>query len=428
MRQARFALLLPLLWTSAVLADAHAPAPAGPTPDQAYQQILEGHARFITNARTLPRQDEKRRCETTTGGQHPVAAILSCADSRVPPEILFDQGIGDLFVIRVAGNVAAADELGTLEYGVEHLNIPLIVVMGHTKCGAVTAVVDGAHAEGNLAELLQPIVPAAARARQLNPTYKGPQLVGSAIQENVRQSINDLSARSPVLAKAISSGKVKVVGGVYDIHAGQVNWLPSTSLALADDAPTEADAHAAPATPAHAESAHGEPARPATPAAHAAADHDEPDAHAAPKAAKPAPAKSSHAVVDLTGDSDDHVVTPPRKPAKALAKPAAVQHADADDDDDAHAAKPAKQAGHGKPAEDTHGPHATAHDEADDHDAAKDDEHAPAKTAKAGKTEKTETAAAGNSLLDNWPVLTGVAVASTLIGAAITRFAPKHAA
>jgi carbonic anhydrase len=404
MRPARFALLLPLLWSSYLFADAHGLAVAGPSPDEAYQQLIDGHARYTSNARTLAHQDEARRCETTTGGQHPIAAVLACADSRVPPELLFDQGIGDLFVIRVAGNVAAADELGTLEYGVEHLKIPLIVVLGHGKCGAVTAVVDGAHAEGNLAELLQPITPAAARARQLHPTYKGPQLVGSAIQENVRQQITTLSGRSPVLAKAITSGRVKVVGGVYDIHAGQVEWLQSVSLAAGgasepESSPTAARHTEAPSSEApHGQAAHGDHAAPVTePAGHG--EHDVHSPHAAAKAVKPVAAMASHAVVDLTEDAHDSVITPKSKPAKSAVKPVTSAHEEAEED---------------------HGPSAAAHD---------GDEH-PAKplAAKAVKADKADAGTVGTSLADHWPVLSGVAVASTLIGAAITRFAPKHAA
>ena len=131
---------------------AHAPA-AAPVPpaakstalssvepsaaDEALQKLIAGNARFAAGEPTAQHQDQARRCETVAGGQHPYVTILSCADSRVPPEIVFDAGLGDLFVIRIAGNVADTDEIATIEYGVGHLNSPLIVVMGHTKCGAV---------------------------------------------------------------------------------------------------------------------------------------------------------------------------------------------------------------------------------------------------------------------------------------------------
>ncbi|HEX8323796.1 MAG TPA: carbonic anhydrase [Tepidisphaeraceae bacterium] len=276
---------LALLITSTALAGGHAGPSTGPTADQAYRLLIDGHTRYATNTRTLPHQDEPRRCETTTGGQHPIAAVLSCADSRVPPEMLFDQGIGDLFVIRVAGNVAAADELGTIEYGVEHLQIPLIVVLGHTRCGAVTAVVDGVHAEGNLAQLLKPIVPAAGRARHDHPTLRGPMLVSKAIQENVRQAMRDLTARSPVLAKAVETNRVKIVGGVYDIHSGRIDWLGDTAAAtVASAAPAATHALPEPDHVAHS------PAAPAHPHAAPPAADDHATPHAAPThAAHPQP-------------------------------------------------------------------------------------------------------------------------------------------
>lgn len=302
------ALLLGLLIAPAALADAHA-APAGPTPDQALKQLVDGNQRYVSDQRLLPHQTDMRRCETVSGGQHPIAAVLSCADSRAPVEILFDQGIGDLFVIRVAGNVAATDEIGTIEYGVEHLNIPLIVVLGHTKCGAVTAVVDGAHVEGNLAKLIQPIVPAVNRTRDQHPDLVGPKLVGAAITSNVEQAMNDLTSRSPVIARFVREGKVKIVGGVYDLHGGNVRWLGDTALATA--APASKPAHAEPAHHAPAND-HAEPPVPAAkPKPTAAAHHDVDDSHAAPSHDAPkskataAPASKKAEAHDTKGEHDD---------------------------------------------------------------------------------------------------------------------------
>ena len=355
MRRAHISLLAPLVLVSAVIADAHAPAASsdGPTAKQAYRQLLEGHARYVNGVRTLPHQDEGRRCETTSGGQHPIAAVLSCADSRVPPEMLFDQGIGDLFVIRVAGNVAAADEIGTLEYGIEHLNIPLIVVLGHSKCGAVTAVVNDAHTEGNLAELLKPIVPAAERAKHDHPDYRGTPLVNAAIEQNVRQAMSDLTSRSPVLAKAVAAKRLEIAGGVYDIHSGRIDWLDGDSSIAS--APAAVRAVPAPAHDSHAD--HGP-----MPAAH------QPDPHAAPAHAPAAPAAShGHA-------------------------------AEAADDDHAPAAKPAADKAHA----------------------------AATPVVKIAEKVPTETrVVAPASLTENWYLLIGMVLASTLIGAAVTRFVPQ---
>lgn len=408
MRQVRFGIFGSLLLSATLLADAHAPAetPAGPTGEQAYRQLIEGHARYANNVRTLPRQNEQRRCETTTGGQHPVAAVLSCADSRVPPEMLFDQGIGDLFVIRVAGNVAATDELGTLEYGVEHLNIPLIVVLGHTRCGAVTAVVDGAHAEGNLAQLLQPIVPAAERTKHDHPDLRGPALVGSAIQENVRQALNDLTARSPVIAKAVRDNRVKLVGGVYDIHAGRIDWIDRSSLAATTDAPrpaaTSHDSHATP-TDTHTAPADAHAAAPRAAVSRVlpvAIAHDDHDDHASVKPVT-APARrverTGHKPAVPAGQHDPHADADAATPVAAGAS---------DDHDDAHAAPAAGQQAKPKAKPKTN--------------AADDDSHAASKPPVA--------ATAGTTLVDQWPILTGAVIASTLIGAGVTHIASRNKA
>jgi carbonic anhydrase len=210
---------------AAPAAPATSPSAAAPTPNDALRLLIEGNERYVGDAAGHPNAAAARRCETFTGGQHPIASILSCADSRVPPEILFDQGIGDLFVIRVAGNVSDTDEVASLEYGIEHLHTPLVVVMGHTKCGAVTAVVQEAHVSKNIEKLVDNIVPAVATARQMLPGAKGETLINASIDTNVMQSIQDLFARSEDARTLVAAGKVKVVGAVYDIHTGSIRWL-----------------------------------------------------------------------------------------------------------------------------------------------------------------------------------------------------------
>jgi carbonic anhydrase len=193
--------------------------------DEALKLLQDGNARYVEGKPQHPNQTRERRALTAGQGQKPFVSILSCADSRVPPEILFDRGIGDLFIIRVAGNVAGADELGTMEYGVDHLHTPLVVVLGHSLCGAVTAVVEGAKVHGHIASLVQPIAPAAAKAKADNPAAAKEALVQAAIRQNVWQAIEDIFQKSPDIRKAVKAGQVKIVGAVYDIDTGQVQWL-----------------------------------------------------------------------------------------------------------------------------------------------------------------------------------------------------------
>jgi carbonic anhydrase len=188
--------------------------------------------------------------------------VLACADSRVPVELLFDQGIGDLFTVRVAGNVADTDEIGTVEYGVDHLGAPLIVVMGHAKCGAVTAVVNDTKLPPNIAKLVDNIKPYAERVKRENPNLKGDALIAAATRANVFQSIEDMLEQSPEIRELVAHGKVKVVGAVYDIHGGTVQWLgphPNQSRLLLNTGET---AHR-PDEPLHAEPSHDAPAQPA---------------------------------------------------------------------------------------------------------------------------------------------------------------------
>jgi carbonic anhydrase len=131
---------------------ADAPPSGGPTPDQALQRLMEGNQRFVSGKVTHPSQSSARRSEISTG-QKPFAAILSCADSRVPPELIFDQGLGDLFVVRVAGNTVNEEGLGSLEFGTKVLGAPLLLVLGHTKCGAVDAALQGKPLPGHISSV-----------------------------------------------------------------------------------------------------------------------------------------------------------------------------------------------------------------------------------------------------------------------------------
>ena len=216
-----------LAFSSLCLASAE-PGVKGPTPDEALKLLADGNARYVSGNSEMPHQDQARRCETFSGGQHPFAAILSCADSRAPVELIYDGGVGDLFVVRVAGNVATAAEIGSLEYGVEHLGVPVIVVLGHNKCGAVTAALTpGGDVSPSLGTLLRAITPAVERTREQSSKLKGDALVTAAVRANVQQQIDVIVEKSEVIRKAMGSGSLKVVGGIYDLHSGMVTWLNS---------------------------------------------------------------------------------------------------------------------------------------------------------------------------------------------------------
>ncbi|MBF0285962.1 MAG: carbonic anhydrase [Magnetococcales bacterium] len=201
---------------------ASAPAASTVTPDQALQWLKEGAARFVAGKSERPNLTPARISETA-GGQQPFVTILSCSDSRVPVEYIFDRGIGDLFVIRVAGNVCDTDEIGTMEYGAGHLGTPLILVLGHTKCGAVTAVVNEDKVGGSIPKLVDNIVPAAQRAKAKGLTKDA--LLLEAIKENVKQGMNDLKAGSEELSHLIHAGKLNVAGALYHVENGSVEWL-----------------------------------------------------------------------------------------------------------------------------------------------------------------------------------------------------------
>ena len=195
------------------------------TPQQVLDGLKDGNSRYVEGKSVHPNLDSARREATAKDGQHPNVTILSCSDSRVPVELLFDQGIGDVFVVRVAGNVCNVDEAGSIEYGVDHVGTPLLVVLGHSGCGAVTAVTMDAELHGNVAPLVAGIRPAVVRAKKEHPELHGKDLVPAAIEANVRQSIDDLLKISPVVRERVKDGKLKVVGALYDLKSGKIRWL-----------------------------------------------------------------------------------------------------------------------------------------------------------------------------------------------------------
>jgi carbonic anhydrase len=223
----KIALLLGVVLSLAVLASPLAASSTGPgiSSDEAARILKEGNGRYVEGKPRHPHQDRERRALTGGQGQHPLATVLTCSDSRVPPEIIFDQGIGDIFVVRVAGNVAATDEIGSIEYAVDHLATPLVMVLGHTQCGAVTAVVEDAKLSPNIAALVEPIKSAVAKAREDHPDAAQDVLLNAAIKDNVWQAIADMLGASPIIRDKVKDGQVRVVGALYEIDSGQVQWL-----------------------------------------------------------------------------------------------------------------------------------------------------------------------------------------------------------
>lgn len=189
------------------------------TPDSVLNELKTGNAHHVRHQYQHPHETLARLRELVAG-QHPHAEILSCADSRVPPELIFDQGLGDLFVVRVAGNIATDAEIGSLEYGAEHLHISLLVVLGHESCGAVTAAVQGGKTEGHISTLVNLIKPAVDKSRGMPGDP-----VANAVRTNVQLVVQQLRSSTPVLSELVAHGKLKIVGGVYSLATGEVTWL-----------------------------------------------------------------------------------------------------------------------------------------------------------------------------------------------------------
>jgi carbonic anhydrase len=188
------------------------------TPDEALKKLVEGNDRFVNQKRTSRNQGQERLTEVAQG-QEPFAAILGCADSRVPGEIVFDQGLGDLFVCRVAGNIATPEEIGSLEFGTLVLGAKIIVVMGHERCGAVKAAIKGGELPGSIGSLIKSI-----DIGSVTPKSEVPGDVDKAAQANVNHQVETLK-KSPILSDLIAKDKLKIVGAYYDLDTGKVAIL-----------------------------------------------------------------------------------------------------------------------------------------------------------------------------------------------------------
>lgn len=193
------------------------------SPDAALERLMQGNARYAAN--TQEQRDCPGRRTSVVSAQFPIAAVLGCSDSRVSPELVFDQGPGDIFVVRIAGNFVDDGGLASLEYAVKFLGVPLVMVLGHDNCGAVAAAVQVVTARkelpGHLPKLIKSIEPAVIAAHGRHPS----DLVAAAIDENVKLNVKRMQDDKPILSEALAAKKIAAVGGVYDLASGTVKLL-----------------------------------------------------------------------------------------------------------------------------------------------------------------------------------------------------------
>ncbi len=198
----------------------------GLAPDTALQKLMTGNKRFVQSQikhRSLTIRETRKGL---VQGQKPYAIILACSDSRVPPEIVFDETLGQLFVVRVAGNVVDPVVLGSIEYAVSHLGSSLIMVLGHEACGAVTAAMDATgKTEGNIGAILDVVMPAVQNARDTMEGRNRADQVEAAIDQNISLQTENLTRQSSLIRDYVSQGKIKIVKGKYHLHHGEVTLL-----------------------------------------------------------------------------------------------------------------------------------------------------------------------------------------------------------
>ncbi|MBK7232070.1 MAG: carbonic anhydrase [Saprospiraceae bacterium] len=197
------------------------------TPSMALDLLKEGNKRFVNNLKV--NRNLLQQANETSDGQHPFAVILSCIDSRTSAELIFDQGLGDIFSIRIAGNIINEDILGSLEFGCKVAGSKIIVVLGHTKCGAVKGACD--HVEmGNLTALLSKIRPAVddEKTTKENRNSNNAEFVENVATINVIRTVKSIQERSPILKEMIQSGQIGIVGGTHNISSGEVTFYPET--------------------------------------------------------------------------------------------------------------------------------------------------------------------------------------------------------
>jgi carbonic anhydrase len=199
--------------------------------NEALQKLMDGNKRFVSSSLAQKDLSAKKR-EELAKGQKPFATVLTCSDSRVPPEILFDQGLGDIFIVRVAGNIVDPIALGSIEYAAEHLNAPLLIILGHSKCGAVKATLESkGKPEGNIGAIVKKIMPAVDTAKKKGGTQD--EILETAIKENVKNVYADVMKNSKIIPHLVEEGKLTIVAGEYDITTGKVEMIELPKLAPA---------------------------------------------------------------------------------------------------------------------------------------------------------------------------------------------------
>jgi carbonic anhydrase len=192
-------------------------------------RLFEGNKLFVADAPAVKEVGQTRR-EELSRGQHPFATVITCSDSRVAPEYIFDQGLGDIFVVRVAGNVVEPTTLGSIEYAAEHLHTPLLVIMGHSQCGAVKAAVEAkGKPEGNIGAILKKIMPAVKTAKQAKKSSD--ETLELAIQENVKNTYKDIM-KSPIVSHLVKEGKLKIIAAEYQLKDGKVETIELSQAAV----------------------------------------------------------------------------------------------------------------------------------------------------------------------------------------------------
>jgi carbonic anhydrase len=197
-----------------------APSHERPSPEAALQRLLDGNARYVAGHAEHPNQSVARRVEVASG-QTPFAVILTCSDSRVSPEFYFDQGLGDLFVVRDAGNTLNDHVIGSIEYAVEHLHASVVLVVGHEKCGAVSAAIAGGRAEGRIGTIIEAIRPAVKETRN-----QAGDKTDNAVRGNARRVAQTLTVADPIISHAVRTGEIKIFAARYDLASGRVELLP----------------------------------------------------------------------------------------------------------------------------------------------------------------------------------------------------------
>jgi len=193
--------------------------------NEALKRLEEGNARFAAEQFNHPNLSEELRHKTFHEGQTPFVSILSCADSRAPVELVFDQGIGDIFSVRNAGNIYDDIELGSLEISVYKFNIPLIIVMGHTDCGAIKLGVEGDRLHGYMTKVIDHIIPVAEKVRKDNPDLEGDDFADEVCKANSLRVVDEILEHSDIFRKKVDNGELKIIAAMHCLKSGKVEWL-----------------------------------------------------------------------------------------------------------------------------------------------------------------------------------------------------------